>query len=78
MQFLRYAMSGIKLSGKVLRNSAQRSTCSEQRDLLTRHVVTYKKFKNVRPKSGGGRLGEVVVLRAVLIIVKGLNPEVIS
>ena len=50
MQFLRYAMYGIKLSGKVLRNSAQRSTCSEQRDHLTRHVVTYKKFKNVRPK----------------------------
>ena len=37
-------------------NSAQRSTCSEQRDLLTRHAFTYKKFKNVRPKSGGGKV----------------------
>ena len=37
-------MYGITLSGKVLRNSAQRSTCSEQRDHLTRHVVTYKKW----------------------------------
>ena len=29
-------------------------------------------------KSGGDRLGEVVVLRAVLIVVKGLSPGVIS
>ena len=37
-------------------NSAQRSTCSEQRDHLTRHVVTCKNFKNVRPKSGGSEV----------------------
>ena len=63
---------------KFLVNSAQRSTCSEQGDYITRHVVTSKKFKNVRLKSGGDRLGEVVVLRAVLIIVKGMYPGVIS
>ena len=79
MQFLRYAMNGIKLSGKVLRNSAQRSTCSEQRDHLTRHVVTYKKFENVRPKVVGVKsLTRSGHLRAVLIIVKGFNPGVTS
>ena len=45
---------------------------------ISSRVTWSQKFKNVTAKSGGGRLGEVVVLRAVLIIVKGLNPGVIS
>ena len=76
MQFLRYAMYGIKLSGKVLRNSAQRSTCSEQRDLLTRHLVT--EVQERHGKKCWWSLRRSGRLRAVLIIVKGLNPGVIS